>query len=167
MRLCRAHSAGFARTCSLHGVRSILLVATLIAFEPAWSQQHPAYKVREQATPCLVIRAEPKSGSQMRACLPPGTEATGIGEAPYWRKVRFSGNREGWAPKKYLEQITAPSTPSDPTAIPADAWLEVHFVDVGQGDGIYIRTHDDNMDGNGIFEGRNIVIDGGPDSLLG
>jgi hypothetical protein len=34
--------------------------------------------------------------------------------------------------------------PPDP--IPSDAWLEVHFVDVGQGDAIWIHTHDDNVE---------------------
>jgi beta-lactamase superfamily II metal-dependent hydrolase len=35
-------------------------------------------------------------------------------------------------------------------------------VDVGQGDGIWIHTFDDNIPGNGRYEGKNIVIDGGP-----
>jgi hypothetical protein len=43
-------------------------------------------------------------------------------------------------------------------------WLTVHFIDVGQGDAIWIHTADDSIDGNGIFEGKNIVIDGGPHS---
>jgi beta-lactamase superfamily II metal-dependent hydrolase len=43
-----------------------------------------------------------------------------------------------------------------------DLRLEVHFVDVGTGDGIWIHTPDDGIPGNGRFEGRNIVIDGGP-----
>ena len=34
----------------------------------------------------------------------------------------------------------------------------------GQGDGIWITTHDDGVQGNGRFDGRNIVIDGGPDA---
>ncbi len=41
-------------------------------------------------------------------------------------------------------------------------WLTVNFVDVGQGDAIWIHTADDDIDANGIFEGRNIVIDAGP-----
>jgi competence protein ComEC len=56
-----------------------------------------------------------------------------------------------------------PEEPS-PVSIPDTAWLEVHFVDVGQGDGIWIQTHDDGVDGNSVFEGRHIVIDGGPDA---
>ena len=47
--------------------------------------------------------------------------------------------------------------------IPAIAFLQVHFVDVGQGDGIWIHTFDDGI-ANGRFEGKNIVIDGGPDA---
>jgi beta-lactamase superfamily II metal-dependent hydrolase len=35
---------------------------------------------------------------------------------------------------------------------------------VGQGDGIWIHTFDDNVPGNDRYEGRNIVIDGGPDA---
>lgn len=37
-------------------------------------------------------------------------------------------------------------------------------MDVGQGDAIWMNTHDDGIDGNGVFEGRNVLIDGGPQS---
>jgi competence protein ComEC len=76
-------------------------------------------------------------------------------------------DRIGWAAKKFLELAGAPA--AAPTA-PAgnadrdDAWLEVHLVDVGQGDGIWIHTFDDNIPGNGRYEGYNIIIDGGPDA---
>ena len=43
-----------------------------------------------------------------------------------------------------------------------DGRLHVWFFDVGQGDAIWISTADDDVDGNGIFEGKNIIIDGGP-----
>ena len=39
--------------------------------------------------------------------------------------------------------------------------LEVHFIDVGTGDCIWIHTGDDGIPGNGKFEGYNIIIDGG------
>lgn len=42
--------------------------------------------------------------------------------------------------------------------------LVIHFVDVGHGDCIWIKTPDDGMEGNGIREGYNIIIDGGPSS---
>jgi competence protein ComEC len=42
--------------------------------------------------------------------------------------------------------------------------LDVTFVDVGHGDCIWIRTPDDGIKGNGIYEGYNIIIDGGPSS---
>ena len=50
-----------------------------------------------------------------------------------------------------------------PTASP----LEVHFIDVGTGDCIWIRTGDDGVPGNGRLEGKNIVIDGGDWGLIG
>lgn len=53
-------------------------------------------------------------------------------------------------------------TAADTTALPDSAWLEIHIVDVGQGDAIWIRTWDDGVAGNGRFDGRNIAIDGGP-----
>ena len=39
--------------------------------------------------------------------------------------------------------------------------LQVHFIDVGTGDCIWIHTGDDGIDGNGRMEGYNIMIDGG------
>ena len=57
--------------------------------------------------------------------------------------------------------LIAAQTPAPPDSA---AWLEVHVVDVGQGDAIWIRTWDDGLPGNGIYEGKNIVIDGGPDA---
>ena len=39
--------------------------------------------------------------------------------------------------------------------------LQVHFIDVGTGDCIWIHTGDDGIKGNGILEGYNIIIDGG------
>ncbi|MEA1929018.1 MAG: MBL fold metallo-hydrolase [Candidatus Auribacterota bacterium] len=42
--------------------------------------------------------------------------------------------------------------------------LQVIVVDVGHGDCIWIKTPDDGIEGNGRYEGRNIIIDGGPSS---
>jgi competence protein ComEC len=60
------------------------------------------------------------------------------------------------APATLLFLAAACATPPlAPVAVPEHArWLEVHVVDVGQGDGIWIRTP----------AGKNIVIDGGPDA---
>ena len=44
--------------------------------------------------------------------------------------------------------------------------MEIHVVDVGQGDGIWIHTYDDNIPGNGRYEGYNIIVDGGPNRRL-
>ena len=39
--------------------------------------------------------------------------------------------------------------------------LQVHFIDVGTGDCVWIHTGDDGINGNGRMEGYNIIIDGG------
>ncbi len=39
--------------------------------------------------------------------------------------------------------------------------LQVHFIDVGHGDCILIKTPDDGIKGNGEYEGETILIDGG------
>src|ERR1700743_3531384 len=61
-----------------------------------------------------------------------------------------------------LLRFTVAPAQSPHDTIPDDAWLEIHMVDVGQGDGIWIHTFDDGIAGNHRFDGRNIIIDGGP-----
>lgn len=117
----------------------------------------PEAIVRAEAIPCLNLRASPQSTAKVTACIAPGTRVEVLEQAPYWRKVS-AGSREGWAAKKFLDV-----TDTSPAVGEADRWLEVHFVDVGQGDGIWIHTPDDGA-ANGRFEGKNIVIDGGPDA---
>jgi beta-lactamase superfamily II metal-dependent hydrolase len=127
------------------------------------------YVVRATATPCLNFRPDPDTDVAPTDCLPPGTPVGVFETRPHWRKVRLTDGREGWVAKAFIEPATAHpvalavdgGTPAAPTT---GNWLEVHFVDVGQGDGIWIHTFDDGIDGNGIFEGRDIIIDGGPNS---
>ncbi len=144
---------------SLWGLAFALLV--LLPAGLAGQEGAVVFRVRESAAPCLVFRALPSAGAARQDCLAPGTVADGIGTAPYWRQIRLGDGRTGWAAKKFLELVGEPAGP--PASIP-DAWLEVHVVDVGQGDGIWIHTYDDGIPGNGIYEGRNIIIDGGPDA---
>lgn len=136
-------------------MRRLFLVGTIFwAFIAAGA---PEATVRPEADPCLNLRASPQSSAAVVACIEPGTRVEVLEQAPYWRKVR-TASREGWAAKKFLELgASLPEAPEE------DRWLEVHFVDVGQGDGIWIHTPDDGA-ANDKFEGKNIVIDGGPDS---
>ena len=54
-----------------------------------------------------------------------------------------------------------PRTAAHTAALPVPTQLQVHFLDVGTGDCIWIRTGDDGIAHNGQLEGYNIVIDGG------
>jgi competence protein ComEC len=132
-----------------------VVVVTLFASLPATAEVTAV--LTEDATPCAQLRVAPKSTANRIGCLAPGTAVEVIASSPYWRQVH-QGDRIGWVAKKFLRTTsTAPTAAVEP-----ERWLEVHIVDVGQGDGIWIQTPDDGV-ANGRFEGRNIVIDGGPD----
>ena len=137
----------------------LLIILPSIVF----SQNEP-YVVRNTATSsCVFVRSTHDINATSIACLNPGTPVTVIGSVPFWREIRFGNNKHGWIAKKFIEPVTSEPVSTDVT-IPDTAFLTIHFIDVGQGDAIWIQTFDDGIDGNGKFEGRSIVIDGGPDS---
>src|SRR5258705_2629595 len=150
---------------------SVLLFGYLLFFSLAamdvGAQSGQPLVVAPDAAPCLVIRASPDKSARRLGCLAPDTKVVGIGAAPYWRHVRLASGEKAWGAKKFFLTDSAPASAlgsGDVATAPSsdEAWLEVHIVDVGQGDGIWIRTYDDGIPGNGKFEGKNIVIDGGP-----
>ena len=143
-------------------VPAALVLADLLVAPPEDGITQEDYVVRPTAEPCLRVRPEPNTDAERFTCIPPGTRVLVVGSVPYWREVELQDGRRGWAAKRFLEPVGPVELAAPPKEIPEDAWLEVHFVDVGHGDGIWITTHDDGIEGNGIFEGRNIVIDGGP-----
>jgi competence protein ComEC len=137
---------------------SIVLIA--LAF-PAFAQISQPYVVRDSVSNCVNVRVDHDDSSSSIACLVARTPVTVIDAVPYWREITFGTDSRGWIAKKFIEPTITPPVSAD-TSIPPDAFLEVHFVDVGQGDAIWIQTHDDGIDGNSRFEGHSIVIDGGP-----
>jgi competence protein ComEC len=143
-----------ARRHALLGV-----LASVAALSSALAQRPIEFAVSDDVSSCLTVRARPQSSAPSIACLSPGTRVEAVGTAPYWRQTRLQDGRTGWAAKKFLEIVAAPPPATDDRD---DAWLEVHVVDVGQGDGIWIHTFDDNIPGNGRYEGYNIIVDGGP-----
>lgn len=147
---------------------AIALIASVLWSVPfTLRAQSEALVVRESALPCLVVRARPDSDAPRRGCVAPGTQVTAIASAPYWRRIILPDGKKAWAAKQFLAIPTTPPPPAAPAAPDSERWLEVHFVDIGQGDGIWIRTADDGVRDNGRFEGRSIVIDGGPDASDG
>jgi competence protein ComEC len=143
--------------------RAVLAAGALLHFSLLSAQEPLTFAVRQDVDPCLNVRARPEAAAPALGCLPPGTTITAVGTAPYWRQVRLADGRIGWAAKRYLES-RAVAAPAAGAADRDDAWLEIHIIDVGQGDGIWIHTFDDNVPNNGRYEGRNILIDGGPNS---
>lgn len=129
----------------------------------AFSQLDEAYIIRNNVSHCLNVRSVPDADAPAIACLAAGTEITVIDVVPFWRQIKFDGSKIGWVAKKFIEPIQpALKSDSNEIPIPSNAYLTVHFIDVGQGDAIWIQTYDDGIDGNGKFEGYSIVIDGGP-----
>ena len=146
--------------------RSLLVVlASVAALSTALAQAPVQFAVRDNVSSCLVVRARPQSSAPPIACLTAGTRVEAVGTAPYWRQIRLQDGSTGWAAKKFLQIVGTPP-PAPTTDERDDAWLEIHVVDVGQGDGIWIHTFDDNIPGNGRYEGYNIIVDGGPNQGL-
>jgi len=133
-------------------------MSLVLAFVVSLTGQTVQYVVGPTAAPCLKVHKQASSSSDPLDCLAPGASLPSDDTVPYWRRVTVPDGRVGWAAKKFLVEPTGPA-PTGPT--PPNALLEVHFVDVGQGDGIWIHTFDDGIQ-NGKFEGKNIIIDGGP-----
>jgi competence protein ComEC len=148
-----------------HIVRPIASAFLLVVSPATFAQTSDLYVVRNTATPCHKVRPNPDTSEEPVDCLVPRTPVMVLEAKPYWRKIDYGAQEPGWAAKKYLEPAVAPE-PTDETGVctTGDPWLHVHFVDVGQGDAIWIHTPDDMIDGNGRCEGLNIVIDGGPKS---
>jgi len=75
---------------------------------------------------------------------------------PFLAAVLLLGS--GAAAPHPTEEAAQPRAASTP---PLTTQLQVHFLDVGTGDCIWIRTGDDGIVSNGQLEGFNLVIDGG------
>lgn len=144
----------------------LVVLGTAFVAVPLAAQSPHEFEVSDRVSSCLVLRAEPRPQASRLSCMPPGTRVSVVGTTAYWRQVRLEDGLTGWAAKKFLVAVeVADSSEAAATeALREDAWLEVHFVDVGQGDGIWIQTFDDAIPGNGRYEGRSIIIDGGPDA---
>jgi competence protein ComEC len=137
----------------VRGMRRLLIVGIVASLVLPLLGQGSA-SVRETAAPCLRVREAANPDAIEVTCLAPGTTVEVLRLAPYWREVRLSDGRTGWVAKKFLQVHSGPGLAP---------FLEVHFVDVGQGDAIWIHTADDGVH-DGRFDGKNVVIDGGPDS---
>jgi competence protein ComEC len=127
---------------------------TLVAQEP--------YVIRDDVEDCVNVRDDSNTDGNVIACLTANSPVSVLRSRPYWREIEFGQPETGWIAKRFIVPSSIPPTEPVPDPLPQNMWMTVHFIDVGQGDAIWIHTADDNVDGNGIFEGKSIVIDGGP-----
>jgi beta-lactamase superfamily II metal-dependent hydrolase len=154
MRMSKLGSRTTGHFAQLLGALLLVMTATQVTGQ--------TYLVDNSAAPCLRLRQEASTDSGQLDCLAVGSDVTVERSLPYWREIVTSSLQRGWVAKKFL-RLKEPVDPASPaTLIPPNAFLEIHFIDVGQGDAVWIHTHDDGIDGNGRFEGFNVVIDGGP-----
>lgn len=141
-----------------------LVVVSLVAPETRATER---YRVIDGVTDCVNVRTDPEVDADSIACLAANTPVEVVSSMPYWREIDFEPSKRGWIAKRYIVPDPIPPVAPLPDDSPTNMWMTVNFIDVGQGDAIWINTADDSIDGNGIFEGRNIVIDGGPYSADG
>lgn len=137
-----------SRTAPSYLFRGAALAMVLLLPRIGLAQPLITYKIARGGGPCVKLRSAPKANAEAIDCLAPEIGTVEIESKPFWRKVRVGDGREGWIAKKFLEPAAIPAPAVLPSEIPSDAWVEVHFVDVGQGDGVWIHTYDDGIDKN-------------------
>lgn len=131
------------------GLGCLLAILSPLLF----SQNH--YQTRENIEDCVNIRVAPSTTFETFHCIKANVPLIVIDSVPFWRKIIFDA-QTGLIAKKFI----IPTSSS--LAQGSEKRMEIHFVDVGQGDAIWLHTADDLVDGNGIYEGKNIIIDGDP-----
>ena len=111
------------------GALKCIPVILLVLASPVYAQMSEPYVVKDSVTDCVNVRPDHDVTTTPIACLAAGTPVTVTDVFPYWREITF-GTQTGWIAKKFIVPATSPS-PVRSTDFPLDAFLEVHFVDVG------------------------------------
>jgi beta-lactamase superfamily II metal-dependent hydrolase len=97
----------------------------------------------DDVTSSVIVRQYPTTqDSDILGRLLAGQQAELIESVPYWRKVRLADGIEGYVSKRWTKIVPAASQ-----ATP----FEIHFVDVGVGDGIIFNMDDKEI----VFDGGN------------
>lgn len=129
-------------------MQNILLI---ICVSSSTHAQNESYRIPTSVASYLQVRSITSVEGQTIDCLPAGTLVQVVSSVPFWREIIYGNNQRGWVAKKYLEPVQIVTEPAD-TTIPADAFLTIHFVEVGQGDAIWIQTY-----GEAVDKGRIII----------
>lgn len=129
------------------------VVFGLLSLSVSWLTPLDAATVTpsERVTDSISIRALPDGNSAIIGKLKRGETVVYLGELPNWYEVRTPGNREGYVHKGWTRFIddsapgaSAEESPSTAAGTPQSGRLEIHFIDVGQGDSTLILCPNGN-----------------------
>jgi len=105
----------------------------------------------ERVTNAVTIRELPTAQSPKIGQLKRGESLEYLGELPNWYEVRVAGDREGYVHKGWTRLIedASPDTGTEDTGTGGESVsqlgrLEIHFIDVGQGDSTLILCPNGN-----------------------
>ncbi|MFC1626423.1 SH3 domain-containing protein [Pseudomonadota bacterium] len=116
---------------------SLLCITLFLTSQPTLAE---TVTPSDRVTTSLKVRAEPSTSSQEVGRLRLGESADLIESVPHWYHVKLSDDTEGYVYKSWSKLLTSSSQQ-----------LEVHFIDVGQGDSTLVICPN----------GKNILVDAG------
>lgn len=115
---------------------SCLLWTIILAGTATLSSEAATITPSDRVANFVTIREKPTTKSTSIGHLDRGTQLEYLGEVPNWYWVRLDAARKGYVHKSWTRFLSdAESTASDGAAlVPSQKPLEIHFIDVGQGD---------------------------------
>jgi beta-lactamase superfamily II metal-dependent hydrolase len=113
-------------------IYAVSFVGSLLAYmqAPAADDILPSERVTSQ----VAVRAAPNGNAPVVGALRPTETADYLGDAPHYHHVRLSNGREGYVSKVWTRRVASADRRFGDLA----GTLELHFIDVGQGDSTLI-----------------------------
>ncbi len=122
---------------------SLSLLAVLIVLSNVTVGRADTVVPSDRVTNYVTVRKTATSQSPPVGRLRPGEQAEYLGDAPHRHHIRLANGVEGYVSKSWTRRV--------PSAAPVAGSLEIHFIDVGQGDSTLVLCPN----------GRSIFVDAG------